>query len=270
MNIYQQISTIVADKSRSVSEKVDAIVQLHQAIDPDSHEFNEVGAVAYAEIRQILLNDNYEDCHTGELLMCNTLLAESYFYTQRHWLIAPLAQHCYDMMVYIETDDEESVKMMIGVTDRFGYMLRGSGHPRLSMRLYALLYKLESSLPEPNTDALKDAAEELVTLATLTQCDTYIAPLREEITTRLGAATVSEIEQNPYTGVLAKDPVEYSEEYEAVIDQVDAEVDKQTDEEPYFMGKCFEMWRIKQNILAEKYSIEWKTPSEMNPDVTFD
>lgn len=167
MNIYQQISAIVANESRSVSEKVDAIVQLHQAIDPDSHEFNEVGAVAYAEIRQILLNDNYEDCHTGELLMCNTLLAESYYYTQRTWLIAPLAQHCYDMMECIDTDDEEWVKMMIGVTDRFGYMLRGSGHPRLSMKLYALLYKLESLRPEPNTDALKEAAEEIVTLATL-------------------------------------------------------------------------------------------------------
>lgn len=270
MNTYQPISSIVANESLSVNEKVDAIVQLHQAIDPDSHEFNEVGAVAYAEIRQILLNDNYEDCHTGELLMCNTLLAESYYYTQRTWLIAPLAQHCYDMMVYIETDDEESVKMMIAVIDRLCYLLRGTGHPRLSMKLYALLYKLENRRPEPNTDALKDATEELVTLATLTQCDTYIAPLREEITTQLGAEIIREIEQNPHAGHLEKDPVEYSEEYEAVIDQVDAEVDEKMNGEPYAMGMCFEIWRIKQNILAEKYKIEWKTPSEMNPDVTFD
>lgn len=270
MNIYQQISAIVADDSRSVIERVDAIVHLHKTIDPDSEEFNEVGSVAYAEVRQLLLNDNYEDCHTGDLLMCNTLLAESYFYTGRTWLISPLAQHCYDMMADIDTDDEEWVKMMIAVIDRLCYVMRGIGHPRLSMKLYALMYRLESGLLEPNTDALKETAEHLITLATLTGCDTALAPLKEDITTLLGASMVKEIEENPYTGHLAKDPVEYSEEYEAVIDQVDAEVDKQTGEEPYFMGKCFEIWQIKQNILAEKYKIEWKTPLEMNPGVIFD
>lgn len=64
--------------------------------------------------------------------------------------------------------------------------------------------------------------------------------------------------------LLKMDPVELSEEYLAVIDEVEkkAEEMKKTD-------LFAEQWRIKQELLAG-YGIKWKTLSEMNPDMKFD
>ena len=96
------------------------------------------------------------------------------------------------------------------------------------------------------------------------------APLKEEFVALLGADMVREIENNPYTGNLKVDPVVYTEAYETVIDTVNEEVDRRMEGEPYGMGMCFEIWSIKKEILASKYDIEWRTPSQMNPRVHFD
>ncbi len=270
MNNHDKIKAIANDTNKSVNERVGEIVALHQSLEPYSEESFQTGVIAYESIREILLKDNYENCHMGDLLMCNALLAESYYRTQRSWLATPLAQESYDMMLGVDTDDEESLKTLTAVINRLCYILKGSGHPRLKMKLYALQYGYEKKRSEPNEDALKDTAEQLVSLATLTACDTWYAPLKEEITALLGEENVREIEQNPYTGHLKKDPIEYSEEYEAVIDKVEKEVSDRMGNQAYAMGMCFEIWSIKQAILAEQYNIEWKTPSQMNPRVMFD
>lgn len=36
------------------------------------------------------------------------------------------------------------------------------------------------------------------------------------------------------------------------------------------LGYCHSLWREQKRILKEKYNIDWKTPAEMNPNVTFD
>ena len=36
------------------------------------------------------------------------------------------------------------------------------------------------------------------------------------------------------------------------------------------MGFCYVTWATIKRILREEHGIEWKTPSEMNPDVLFD
>ena len=264
-----KIREIASNLSMSVQDKIGAILEQHQAIQPDSDDFYQVGAAAYSLIRKILLEDNYENCHMGDLLMSNALLAECYWRTQRSWLIAPLAQHSYDMLLGVSTTDEESLQSMIAVIDRLCYVLTGTGHSRLMMKLYALQYDLIKQLPTPNELALKDTAEELVALAQLTQCDTWYEPLREEIVNLLGEAQIKEIENNPYTGTLKEDPVVYSQEYEDVIDQVSEEIERRMEGKPRGMGSCYEYWSIKSELLAER-GIEWKSPSAMNPGVMFD
>lgn len=36
------------------------------------------------------------------------------------------------------------------------------------------------------------------------------------------------------------------------------------------MGFCHLLWHTKQHILREKYGVEWRTPAELNPQITFD
>ena len=39
---------------------------------------------------------------------------------------------------------------------------------------------------------------------------------------------------------------------------------------PHRRGYCHRLWAETKRILREKYGLDWKTPSEMNPGVLFD
>ena len=66
---------------------------------------------------------------------------------------------------------------------------------------------------------------------------------------------------------LKHDPVEMSEEYLAVIDEVEEKIDK--NRTLYGMGSCHEIWNLKYQYLLEK-GINWKSPAMLNPRVMFD
>lgn len=268
MTTTDKINTIAQDNNLSINEKIAQIVELHQCLDPYSSEAFEISLPVYETVRRLLLGDNYEDCHTSDLIMCNSLLAEAYAHNNKSWLIAPLAQHTCEMLTGATVDDEETIDMIVAAIDRLCYVLQA--HPRLTMKLYNLQYGFEKGRKEPHEDTLKEAAEKIIALATLTECDTWYAPMKEEFDALLGTEMVKEIINNPYTGHLKVDPVVYTEAYENVIDAVEEEVDRRMEGKPYGMGMCFEIWSIKKAILADKYGIEWRTPSQMNPRVMFD
>ena len=69
--------------------------------------------------------------------------------------------------------------------------------------------------------------------------------------------------------LLKSDPVEWSEEFENVIDEVEKELYEYFKDEIRCMGFCFGFWSRKKAILARR-GIEWRTPGEMNPRVIFD
>ena len=66
---------------------------------------------------------------------------------------------------------------------------------------------------------------------------------------------------------LKHDPVEMSEEYLAVIDEVEEKIDQ--NRTLYGMGSCHEIWALKYEYLLEK-GIDWKSPQVLNPRVMFD
>lgn len=38
----------------------------------------------------------------------------------------------------------------------------------------------------------------------------------------------------------------------------------------YALGSCHTEWAIQKRILKEKYNIDWKSPQDKNPHITFD
>ena len=66
---------------------------------------------------------------------------------------------------------------------------------------------------------------------------------------------------------LKHDPVEMTEEYLAVIDEVDEKIEK--NRQYHGFGSCHHVWSLKTDYLAEK-GIEWKSPVVLNPRVRFD
>lgn len=69
--------------------------------------------------------------------------------------------------------------------------------------------------------------------------------------------------------MLKSDPVEWTKEYEDVIDEVDREAYANLKDSPRGMGFCFGYWAEKRNALARR-GIEWCSPQQMNPGVMFD
>ena len=66
---------------------------------------------------------------------------------------------------------------------------------------------------------------------------------------------------------LKHDPVEMTEKYLAVIDEIDEKIEK--NREYHGFGSCHHVWSLKTDYLAEK-GIEWKSPVVLNPKVRFD
>lgn len=75
--------------------------------------------------------------------------------------------------------------------------------------------------------------------------------------------------QYPKRNGLYYDPVEDTEEYRRVIEDVEKEISEKLKDIPIGMGFCHIYWITKKELLAER-GIEWETPSECNPDVLFD
>ena len=69
---------------------------------------------------------------------------------------------------------------------------------------------------------------------------------------------------------LLHDPIEDTEEFKAIIDDVERELDEMLKDEPKGMGFCHHYWHCKSKLLKEKYGINWRSPSIMNPTVRFD
>ena len=66
---------------------------------------------------------------------------------------------------------------------------------------------------------------------------------------------------------LKHDPIEMSDEYLAVIDEVEKEIDDNRTISG--MGSCHEIWFLKAKFLAER-GIVWHSPAMLNRNVMFD
>lgn len=75
---------------------------------------------------------------------------------------------------------------------------------------------------------------------------------------------------DPKIGHLRTDPVEYTWEWEKIYYDVEDELDRRLANVSRQMGFCFQYWAMKRELLMEKYGIDWRTPSQMNPRVMFD
>lgn len=64
------------------------------------------------------------------------------------------------------------------------------------------------------------------------------------------------------------DPIEDTEEFQAVIDEVNKEAESLV-ESDIRLGRYYFVEKEKKRILKEKYNIDWKTTDEMNPGWDF-
>jgi hypothetical protein len=72
--------------------------------------------------------------------------------------------------------------------------------------------------------------------------------------------------------IIKRDPIEDDPRIRPSIEVSDIEAEKELENHPLRgeMGFCYIFWATKTRILEEKYSIDGKSPDEMNPDIIFD
>lgn len=63
-----------------------------------------------------------------------------------------------------------------------------------------------------------------------------------------------------------KDWKEYIPYYKRKIDLAEEEANKILEEKLFFKGDgyCYQLWELQQEILKEKYKINWKSPPDLN------
>ena len=72
--------------------------------------------------------------------------------------------------------------------------------------------------------------------------------------------------------IYKSDRIEKDPKTRSIFSAVDKEVKAELAKHPErdMLGFCHTIWETKKRILKEKHGIEWKSPSEMNPDICFD
>ena len=68
---------------------------------------------------------------------------------------------------------------------------------------------------------------------------------------------------------IKRDPIEETNEYVKAMEKIDPILDREFPKDKWYMGTCHRYWHRKKELLKEE-GINWRSPSEMNPDTRFD
>lgn len=90
-----------------------------------------------------------------------------------------------------------------------------------------------------------------------------------ELSRIIDLADEGRLDEIPQTGHLKRDPVEWTEQWETVIDEADRQAYSRLKNVPRGMGFCFSFWHERQ-LALHKLGVEWRNPHQMNPRVMFD
>ena len=129
-------------------------------------------------------------------------------------------------------------------------------HPRLMVKLKSLHLKVLRRIESIHGHDLA-IAEDLMEEISLLERNIYFADRGE----------FDKIESQ---SMLKSDPIEWTLEWESIIDKADSMVFSELKDTPRGMGFCFAYWSKRREILEREFGVEWRSPAVMNPRVMFD
>lgn len=193
--------------------------------------------------------DAYWEVCCGDVLVAEENLRKQ----SREWENSSLAKEFLDIATYLE------------------------GYDHMLERLYSAVSRMVDTIFERPRLKLKLLDFELMVLRRIEAQTGHDMSICEHVSNELSfyyrnikyadSGDFASIEQR---GNLKYDPIEWSAEYERIIDDVEKKVGELLSDEPRGMGFCFSYWNTKANVLSEYYGIEWRSPAIMNPGVIFD
>ncbi len=194
------------------------------------------------------LNAYWNVCY-GDVLVVEQNLKNQ----DREWENASLAKELLDIVKYLEEYDYMLDSLSTVVSRMVDVIF---DHPRLKLKMLEFELLLLHRIDSPSDDDLN-----------------IIEDVKDEILyyrCNIDRANQGDFDKIEGKSFLKQDPVEWSIDYENIIDEANKKVYSLLEGHPRGMGFCFIYWRTKSRILLEDYGIKWESPAEMNPHVMFD
>lgn len=92
----------------------------------------------------------------------------------------------------------------------------------------------------------------------------FYTPLLQSCVSRMKLQELLTSAQENRRRFIKNDPVEKTDAYLSVIDEVEEAIDKNKT-----MDFCLEIWKLKAEFLSDR-GICWRSPTQLNPGVMFD
>lgn len=192
--------------------------------------------------------DTYQDICYGCVLVAEKCLSEQ----DRLWEVADMARTCLHYASWLEEFDHK-INALYVIMRRLSETV--NDHPRLRLQVLNLfltvLYRIEGQTGH-DLGASEDVRREI-----------------SRISSNIDFAERGEFDSIEDEGDLKKDPVEWTEKWEEVIDEAMRNALSRLEDTPRGMGFCYAYWHELKEALKH-LGVEWRSPKTMNPGVMFD
>ena len=219
--------------------------------------FTEERAERLKELFELI--EQHGDCAAHEL----TYLAVPYLKETDEIVNAQLAsEEPYEKVTLL--DSATIMRYLAEAYDRLGRFAVSVGYYKRAIELAAKLYTMYGEEMQDSSGMIYNA---------LKARNYYVDDDSEDIREQALVFIPKDIVDDVFDTVMKRrrnlkhDPVEMTEEYLAVIDEVDEKIEKNREYRGF--GSCHHVWSLKTEYLAEK-GIAWRSPDVLNPRVRFD
>lgn len=269
--IRNLVEKITLDRTKTIDERIDEVFNMREQLEVKDDKERLRNDVDYYDcmIRMIEKEDT-ERVEDLARLQLYALLAETFVELEDYRHIRILAQEVLEMIRHEDVAWEAMAETLPRIIDAVSETVYRHAEYEL-----LLIYILTAFKTGNLTDEFKGRVRKWMKLHLLLEESDWLdfrltKELERAMADMFTQTELFKIMLDPKIGHLRTDPVEYSWEWEKIYYDVEAELDRRLANVPRQMGFCFQYWSMKRELLMEKYGIDWRSPSQMNPRVMFD
>lgn len=269
--IRNLIEKITFDRSKTIDERIDDVFNMREQLEvKDDRERLRNDVDYYDCLIRMIEDEDTERVEDLARLQLYALLVETYVELEDFRPMHKLAREVLEMIRHEDAAWEAMAETLPRIIDAVAETVYHHAEYELLL-IYILMAFKTGNL----NDEFKGRVRKWMKLHLLLEESDWLdfrltKELERAMADMFTQTELFKIMLDPKIGHLRTDPVEYTWEWEKIYYDVEDELDRRLANVPRQMGFCFQYWAMKRELLMEKYGIDWRTPSQMNPRVMFD
>lgn len=269
--IRNLVEKITFDRSKTIDERIDDVFNMREQLEvKDDRERLRNDVDYYDCMIRMIEDEDTERVEDLARLQLYALLAETYVELEDYRPMHKLAREVLEMIRHEDVVWEAMAETLPRIIDAVAETVYHHAEYELLL-IYILMAFKTGNL----NDEFKGRVRKWMKLHLLLEESDWLdfrltKELERAMSDMFTQTELFKIMLDPKIGHLRTDPVEYSREWEKIYYDVEDELDRRLANVPRQMGFCFQYWAMKRELLMEKYGIDWRSPSQMNPRVMFD